>query len=51
MVIACAKAALVAVFFTRLRSSDALTRLAAAAAVLWILILITLGLTDVLTRM
>jgi caa(3)-type oxidase subunit IV len=51
MVIACAKAALVAVFFMRLRSSDALTRLAVAAAVLWILILITLGLTDVLTRM
>jgi hypothetical protein len=32
------------------RRSDALTRLAAAAALLWILILITLGLADVLTR-
>jgi cytochrome c oxidase subunit 4 len=50
LAIACAKAALVAVFFMRLRRSDALTRLAAAAAVLWILILISLGLADVLTR-
>jgi cytochrome c oxidase subunit IV len=50
LVIACAKAALVAVFFMRLRSSDALTRLAAATAVLWILILMSLGLMDVLTR-
>jgi caa(3)-type oxidase subunit IV len=40
----------VAVFFMRLRGSDALTRLAAAAAVLWILILLNLGLADVLTR-
>jgi cytochrome c oxidase subunit 4 len=50
LAIACAKAALVAVFFMRLRRSDALTRLAAAAAVLWILILVSLGLADVLTR-
>jgi hypothetical protein len=40
----------VAVFFMRLRSSDALTRLAAAAVGLWILILLSLGLADVLTR-
>lgn len=50
LVIACVKAALVAVFFMRLRRADALTRLAPAAAVLWILILISLGLADVLTR-
>jgi caa(3)-type oxidase subunit IV len=36
LVVACAKAARVAVFFMRLRGSDALTRLAAAGAVLWI---------------
>jgi len=40
----------VALFFMRLRRSDALTRLAPAPALLWILILITLGLADVLTR-
>ena len=51
LLIACIKALLVAVFFMRLRSGDALTRLAAAAGVLWILILLTLGLADVLTRM
>ena len=50
VLIACIKALLVAVFFMRLRSSDVLTRLAAAAGVLWILILLTLGLADVLTR-
>ena len=50
LVIACAKAALVAVFFMRLRWSHALIRLVAAAGVIWLLILIGLSLTDVLTR-
>lgn len=50
LAVACAKAALVGVFFMRLRRGDALIRLAAAAAVLWILILVSLGLADVLTR-
>ena len=50
LAVACAKAALVAVFFMQLRRSDALTRLAPAAALMWILILLTLGLADVLTR-
>lgn len=50
LAIAGIKALLVAWFFMRLRNGDALTRLAAAAGVLWILILLTLGLADVLTR-
>jgi cytochrome c oxidase subunit IV len=47
---ACVKAALVAVFFMRLRWSHPLIRLVAAAGVIWLLILIGLSLTDVLTR-
>jgi cytochrome c oxidase subunit IV len=50
LAIACVKAALVAVFFMRLRWSHPLIRLVAAAGVIWLLILIGLSLTDVLTR-
>jgi cytochrome c oxidase subunit IV len=50
LVIACAKAALVAVFFMRLRVSDPIVRLTALAGLLWSLILIGLSLTDFLTR-
>jgi cytochrome c oxidase subunit 4 len=48
--IACAKAALVALFFMRLRSSDALVRLAAGIGVAWFLILVGLSLTDFLAQ-
>ena len=48
--IAFAKAGLIALFYMRLRSSDALIRLAAAAAVVWVGILMGLSLVDVLTR-
>jgi cytochrome c oxidase subunit IV len=50
LLIAVAKAALVAVYFMRLRSSDALIRLAAVVGVVWALILIGLSLVDELTR-
>ena len=50
LLIAVAKAALVAVFFMRLRSSAALIRLAAMVGVIWALILIGLSLVDELTR-
>ena len=49
-VIAAVKAGLVAYFFMRLRSSDALVRIAAAIGVLWALTLTALTLVDVLTR-
>lgn len=48
--IAIAKAALVALIFMRLRASTALVRLAALAGLVWLLILIGLSLTDLLTR-
>lgn len=48
--IAVAKAALVAVIFMKLRMSSALVRLAALAGVAWLMILIGLSLTDVLSR-
>jgi cytochrome c oxidase subunit 4 len=48
--IAVAKAALVALIFMRLRTSSALVRLAALAGLVWLLILIGLSFTDVLTR-
>lgn len=48
--IAVAKAALVAIIFMRLRASSALVRLVALAGVVWLLILIGLSLTDVLSR-
>ena len=48
--IAALKAALVAFFFMRLRSSGALVRLAAAIGLIWFLILLGLSLTDFLAR-
>jgi cytochrome c oxidase subunit 4 len=48
--IAVAKAALVAILFMKLRMSSALVRLAALAGVAWLMILIGLSLTDVLSR-
>ncbi|HEX6506821.1 MAG TPA: cytochrome C oxidase subunit IV family protein [Chloroflexota bacterium] len=48
--IAAVKAALVAIFFMRLRASGALVRLIAASGVIWALILIGLSLVDELTR-
>jgi cytochrome c oxidase subunit IV len=50
LLIAVAKAALVAIFFMRLRSSEALIRLAALVGVIWALILMGLALVDELTR-
>jgi len=49
-VIAAMKAGLVAYYFMRLRSGDALVRIAAAIGVLWALTLTALTLVDVLTR-
>ena len=48
--IAVAKAALVAIIFMKLRISSALVRLAALAGVAWLMILVGLSLTDVLSR-
>ena len=48
--IACAKAALVAIFFMHLRTGPALLRIVAAAGVVWLGIMLTLTLADVLTR-
>ena len=48
--IAGAKALLVGLFFMHLRRPDALLRLAASAAGLWILVLFALSFADLLTR-
>jgi cytochrome c oxidase subunit 4 len=48
--ISCVKAALVAFFFMKLRSSDSVVRFAAGIGVVWFLILLGLSLTDVSTR-
>jgi cytochrome c oxidase subunit IV len=50
VIIAGAKAALVAVFFMHLRERPALVRLAAVLGVVWLMILIGLSLSDFLTR-
>jgi cytochrome c oxidase subunit 4 len=50
LAVACAKATLVALFFMKLRASDALVRFAAGIGVVWFLILVGLSLTDFLTR-
>jgi cytochrome c oxidase subunit 4 len=50
LAIAGAKAALVALFFMKLRTSDTLVRFAAGIGVIWFLILAGLSLTDFLTR-
>ena len=51
MAIAVAKAALVLLFYMRLRSESPLVRLFAAAGFAWLSVLIGLGLTDVLLRL
>jgi cytochrome c oxidase subunit 4 len=50
LAIAAAKAALVALFFMKLRKSDTLVRFAAGIGVVWFLILVGLSLTDFLAR-
>lgn len=50
MVIAVAKAGLIAVFFMHLRNSDATLRIAAAASLLWLAVLVTLTMADYATR-
>jgi cytochrome c oxidase subunit IV len=50
LAIAGGKAALVAIFFMHLRTGTALLRLVAAAGVIWLGIMLTLTLADVLTR-
>jgi len=50
MAIACLKALLVAIFFMRLRMSDGVHRIFALAGVFWLGILLTLSLSDALSR-
>ena len=50
LVIAAAKAALVAWVFMHLRSGTSLVRLVAAAAIIWVVLLLALSLTDLLFR-
>ncbi|HJZ77244.1 MAG TPA: cytochrome C oxidase subunit IV family protein [Vicinamibacterales bacterium] len=50
LAIASAKALLVALFFMHLVDAKHRTKLVAAAGILWLVILITLTLSDVLTR-
>ena len=50
MLIATVKALLVALFFMHLSESDALERVFAATGVFWLAVLITLALSDYLSR-
>jgi cytochrome c oxidase subunit 4 len=50
LAVACAKAALVALFFMKLRTSGTLVRFAAGIGVVWFLILVGLSATDFFTR-
>jgi len=50
LTIACTKATLVILFFMHIWYSSTLTKITIAAGVFWLLILITLSLTDYLTR-
>jgi len=50
LTIACTKATLVILFFMHVRYSSKLTMVTVAAGFFWLLILITLSLTDYLTR-
>jgi cytochrome c oxidase subunit IV len=50
LVIACTKATLVILFFMHVRYSDRLTMVTVAAGFFWLLILITLSLSDYLSR-
>jgi cytochrome c oxidase subunit 4 len=50
LTIACTKAVLVILFFMHVRYSDKLTKLTVVAGFFWLLILITLSLSDYITR-
>ena len=50
LTIACTKATLVILFFMHIRYSSKLTMITVCAGFFWLLILITLSLTDYLTR-
>ena len=50
LAIACTKATLVILFFMHVRYSSTLTKITVAAGFFWLLILITLSLSDYLTR-
>ena len=50
LAIACTKAILVILFFMHVRYSDKLTMITVACGFFWLLILITLSLTDYLSR-
>ena len=50
LAIACTKATLVILFFMHIRYSSTLTKITVAAGFFWLLIMITLSLTDYLTR-
>ena len=50
LVIACTKATLVILFFMHVRYSDKLTKITVVAGFFWLMILITLSLTDYLSR-
>jgi cytochrome c oxidase subunit IV len=50
LLIACTKATLVILFFMHVRYSSKLTMLTVAAGFFWLLIMISLSLTDYLTR-
>lgn len=50
MAIAVAKALLVVMFFMHVKSADGVTRAAACAGLLWLLVMLILTLSDFLTR-
>jgi cytochrome c oxidase subunit 4 len=50
LAIACTKATLVILFFMHVRYSDRLTKITVAAGFFWLMILITLSLSDYLSR-
>ncbi len=50
LTIACTKAVLVILFFMHVRYSSKLTKVTVAAGVFWLMILITLSLSDYLSR-
>lgn len=50
LTIACVKALLVILFFMHIRYSSKLTKITIAAGFFWLLIMITMSLTDYLTR-
>ncbi len=50
LAIACTKATLVILFFMHVRYSSRLTKLTVAAGFFWLLIMITMSLSDYLTR-